>query len=146
MKLVTRNVDYAVRALCFMAAEKKHKQNGVVSVSELVSRLNVPRPFLRKILQILNNKGVLNSQKGKGGGFELVVVPEKIYLADLIEAFHGPLKLNECCLMKNICSAVRTCALKGKIDSIERRVIKELKTINIKSLLSGRTRAKSLTQ
>ncbi len=138
MKLVTRNVDYAVRALCFMAAEKKQKQNGAVSVSELVGELKIPRPFLRKILQILNNKGILISQKGKGGGFELAVLPEKIYLADVIEAFHGPLKINECFLRKNICSDARICVLKGKIDGIERRVIKELKTINIESLLNER--------
>ena len=131
MKLVTRNVDYAVRALCYMAA----KQNGVVSVSELVGKLNIPRPFLRKILQILNNKGILNSQKGKGGGFNLSIVPQKIYLADIIEVFHGPLKLNECFLRKNICSNVSTCILKKKVEAIEGRITRELKSITIDSLL-----------
>ena len=49
MKLITREIDYAVRAIIYLA-EKKY---GVVSVAELVDELGITRPFLRKIMQIL---------------------------------------------------------------------------------------------
>jgi len=133
MKLITRDTDYAIRALCYIAKGKDE----LVSVSELVRELNIPRPFLRKILQILNNKGILNSHKGKGGGFSLALPPDKIFLNKLLEAFHGPLKLNECFLRKDICADVRTCVLKRKVADIERRVRDDLRSISIYSLLNG---------
>lgn len=133
MKLITRDTDYAVRAMTFMAG----KRAGVISVSEMVKELKIPRPFLRKILQILNRKGLLDSHRGKCGGFTLTAPPEKIFLVDLIEAFQGPLTLNECFFKKRICPNRNICILKKKIDTIERDVIVRLKTITIKDLLRG---------
>jgi Rrf2 family protein len=130
-KLINRNTDYAVRALCLMAKEKER----VIPVSEFVQRLRIPRPFLRKILQVLNREGLLVSQKGKGGGFKLAIVPERIFLKELIEIFQGPLRLNECIFKKRVCPQRNACLLKRKIDSIERRVVSELRSVTIASLL-----------
>ncbi|MBU4346210.1 MAG: Rrf2 family transcriptional regulator [Candidatus Omnitrophica bacterium] len=130
MKLITRDTDYALKALCFIV---KHKER-IVSVSELVNELKIPRSFLRKILQELNKKRVLKSYKGQGGGFSLVKLAHKIFLVDLIEIFQGPLRLNECFLKKMVCPDMRTCVLRKKINQIEKYVIRELKSITITSL------------
>jgi Rrf2 family protein len=131
MKLITRDTDYAVRALCFIAKQGKR----VVSVSELTAQLRVPRPFLRKILQILNKKKLLKSFKGKGGGFLLARHPEKIYITDLMRVFQGRLSLNECFLKKIVCPHTRDCILRKKIIKIEDYVLKELSFITIGALL-----------
>ena len=131
MKLLSRNTDYAVRAVCYIAKKK----SGVVSVTELVEKLKIPRPFLRKILQALNNEGMLRSSKGMGGGFRLARKPEGIYLTDIMETFQGPFKLNECFFRKEICPNRRSCFLKKKIDGIERYVLSELKAITIGSII-----------
>ena len=62
MKLITRDTDYAIRALCFIA-----KEQDTISVAQLVNRMRMPRSFLRKLLQVLSSKGILVSIKGKGG-------------------------------------------------------------------------------
>ncbi|MEE9316204.1 MAG: Rrf2 family transcriptional regulator [bacterium] len=131
MKLITRDTDYAIRALCFIAKSEKE----IVPVSELNRNLRIPGPFLRKILQILNKKRLLRSYKGKGGGFMLALAPNKIFLADLIEIFQGSLKLNECIFKKRICPDRKTCKLKKKIDNIQKQVVSELKDITLASLL-----------
>jgi len=130
MKLITRDSDYAIRALCFII---KHKEK-IVPVSELVKELKIPRPFLRKILQVLNKKGILKSYKGQGGGFLLAGPSNKIFLVDLIKIFQGPLRLNECFFKKMPCPNINTCTLRKKIKHIERFVIQELKSITIASL------------
>lgn len=130
MKLITRDTDYAVRAVSFLAASKKE----VVSAAELQKNLKIPRPFLRKILQVLNKEGLLISYKGKGGGFSLANPTDKIFLADLIRIFQGSLRLNECILARKVCPNVRRCILKKELDGIERYVISKLKSINIASL------------
>ena len=50
MKLITRDTDYAIRALCCIAGSGKKE----LSVRDLTDRLAMQRPFLRKILQKLN--------------------------------------------------------------------------------------------
>lgn len=136
MKLITRDTDYAVRALCYSAlcADRNKK----ISAGEIVRELKIPRPFLRKILQQLNKKGILRSYKGKGGGFELALPPEKLYLTELIKIFQGPLKLNECFFKNKVCPDISTCCLSEKIGEIENYVIKELKGITIALLLKKR--------
>ena len=133
MRQITRNTDYAIRALCFIAQNNKEKQT--IPVSELARNLNIPKPFLRKILQILNKGGLLKSYKGKGGGFLLAVPPKRIFLINLIEIFHGPLKLNECIFKKRLCPNIRTCVLKEKMETIEKNVASELESITLSSLL-----------
>ena len=112
MKLMTRDTDYAVNALYFMAEDKGR----ICTVKELVKKLGVPRAFLRRILQVLNKKGLVRSFKGKGGGFKLNMTPDKILLSDVMEVFQGKFKLNECLLSKKICPRIKTCRLKKEID------------------------------
>ena len=131
MKLITRNTDYAVRALSCIAEQKEE----MVSVSQMVKYLEMPRPFLRKILQILNKEGLLNSYKGKGGGFALALPPEKIFLIDVMKTFQGPIRLNECKFKKSDCPNIKNCLLKIKIGEIEKEVIKKLKLITIASIM-----------
>lgn len=131
MKLITRDTDYALRSLCFMALKKKD----IVSVSEMVEALKIPRPFLRKILQALHKNGILRAYKGSGGGFLLVKPKDEILLTDLIKIFQGPLKLNECFFKKLACPNVRVCPLKKKIDLIEKDLIGRLRTITLASLI-----------
>lgn len=131
MKLITRDTDYALRAVCFIARHNRE----IITTGRLVRELKIPRPFLRKILQVLNKKKILKSHKGRLGGFLLAVPPARLFLVSLIEIFQGPLKLNECFFKKKICPNTDTCSLRRKITHIEKYVIKELNSITIASLL-----------
>ena len=130
MKLITRDTDYAVRALCYMA----EKEDGKASAAELVSEIRIPRPFLRKILQALNREGILRSSKGKGGGFELARQPNEISVNDVINVFQGKMSLNECTFKKKKCPNTKNCALRRKIDVIENFALEQFKKLNIQTL------------
>jgi len=134
MKLITRNSDYAIRAVLAIAAESK---GGVVTVDYLIKKLKMPRPFLRKILQALNKRGLLISYRGKGGGFILASPPEGLSLLDVVEAFQGPFKLNECFFKRKLCPNIKTCPVKKKIDKIERFARSELESVTIADLIRG---------
>ena len=132
MKLITRDIDYAVRALIYLADNGK---GGTVPVPELVDELGITRPFLRKIMQLLAKADVIRSYKGNKGGFRLIKRPEDIYLIDLIEIFQGNFSLNECLLNKNICPNKGNCILKDRVDGIEEKVKTELGSIDLRSLI-----------
>jgi len=134
VKLITRNTDYAVRALCCIAEKKEE----VISTDRFVKSLEMPRPFLRKILQTLTKEGLLNSSKGKDGGFSLAVSPEKITLIEVMKIFQGSIRLSEHKFKKSDCPHIKDCLLKKKIDEIEKEVIAKLKAITISSILKNR--------
>ncbi|MBI3991518.1 MAG: Rrf2 family transcriptional regulator [Candidatus Omnitrophica bacterium] len=136
MRLITRNTDYAIKALCFIARNNGGKN--ITPVSELARALKIPRPFLRKILQILNKRKIVNSYKGAGGGFSLAVPADRMYLVDVMRIFQGPLKLTKCVLKERICPDVENCLLRAKIGVIENYIISELKAITLASLLNGK--------
>ena len=131
MKLITRDTDYAVRALVYIARSGSR----IVTSDELVRKLAIPRPFLRKILQALNRSSILKSYKGQGGGFSLGRRPAGIYLADLIAIFQGKVEINKCLFKKRLCPNRSSCLLRSRINGIERRLLEELNSISIASLL-----------
>jgi Rrf2 family protein len=133
LKLITRETDYAVRALASIYENEKK----IVSVSDLVKEIEIPRPFLRKLLQILNKAGILDSFKGKGGGFILKKDPKDILLLDLMEIFQGKFKINECVFKKEVCKNISNCILKKKIDHLESYIYDHLKTITLLDLIEG---------
>ena len=133
MKLITRNTDYAVRAIGCIASAK----DDIVTVIDLSNKLNMPRSFSRKILQQLSSKGFLKSLKGIGGGFSLEVKPDNINIFDIMEIFQGAFQLSGHVFRDKTCPEIKTCRLKKKMDKIEKHVIRELKSITIASLLRG---------
>jgi len=112
-----------------------YSKKDMTSADELVDKIKIPRPFLRKILQILNKNQIIKSYRGKGGGFVLQKNPKNISLIDIIKIFQGEIKLGEHVFKKRKCPNIKTCCLRKKLDGIEQIVIKELKSITIASLL-----------
>ncbi len=130
MKLITRNTDYALRAICYISIHQR-----IVSVAELVRVLGVPQPFMRKILQKLNQQKILQSFKGSNGGFKLKISPHKISIIKIMRIFQGRIGINGCFLKKDICPNRGKCVLRKKIQSIEDNVIRQLTQINIAALV-----------
>lgn len=132
MKLITRNTDYALRAICYIAKQKR-----MVTVTELVKILGVPRPFMRKILQQLSQAKTLVSFKGQAGGVKLNKPPAKIFITQVMSIFQGPLDRDSCYLKKQLCPNRSRCVLREKINFIEQGALAQLAKINIASLIEG---------
>ncbi len=86
--ILSKKAKYALRALLLLA---KEHGSGPVLISEMAQRESIPKKFLELILLDLKNQGVLQSKKGKGGGYFLGKTPEAITLGQVIRALDGPL-------------------------------------------------------
>jgi Rrf2 family cysteine metabolism transcriptional repressor len=131
MKLLTKETDYAVRAVMNLA--KRH--DGLVSSREIAAQEEIPLQFLRRILQTLIRGGVVESREGASGGVRLKVGPAGIKVADLIRLFQGDIQLTECMFRKKICSNRKMCVLRRRIKRIEDMVAREFETMTIEDLL-----------
>jgi Rrf2 family protein len=102
MKMLQKKSKYAIRAL--LALARKPAQEPML-IADLAAQERIPKKFLELILLELRNKGILQSKKGKGGGYFLGRQPGAISLGEVIRALDGPLAPVPCVSH----TAYRTC-------------------------------------
>src|SRR4051795_790681 len=85
---ISAKVDYAVRALCEIAA--RHG-DAPVKADEIARAQDIPHSFLENILVDLRRAGFVRSLRGQVGGYRMAVAPSAITIADVIRAVEGPL-------------------------------------------------------
>jgi Rrf2 family protein len=91
--MLSKKTQYAFRALAHLALQYG---NGPVRISSISIEQRIPLKFLENILVELKNAGMLESKKGKGGGYVLKTSPKKINLATVIRIINGPIALLPC--------------------------------------------------
>jgi Rrf2 family protein len=91
--MLTRKGKYGLKAMLLLA---KAYGSGPVMIAELANRERLPKKFLESILLELKHRGLVRSQKGPGGGYELVRPPDQISMGDVVRALQGPLALVSC--------------------------------------------------
>ncbi len=133
VKLITKNTDYAVRALMTLASDRRR----FFSAKEIAKIQEIPYPYLRRILQILTKNALIESKEGAGGGVRLKASPSRIHVSELIGMFQGDIELGECLVKGRICSNRDTCVLRHEIKRIDRMIQDEFGKITIHSLMSG---------
>jgi Rrf2 family protein len=91
--MLNKKTQYALKALMYLT---EHKDEGPVLISEISVKKKIPLKFLENILLELKKDGILESKKGKGGGYYLNKAPNKIPLARIIRLIHGPIAMLPC--------------------------------------------------
>jgi Rrf2 family protein len=71
-------------------------EQGPVLIAEIARKKKIPLKFLENILLELKKGGILDSKKGKGGGYFFKVPPSKVRLADIIRKIDGPIAMLPC--------------------------------------------------
>lgn len=86
--MLTSKAKYALRALIYLA---KNDRGEPVLIADLAREEKLPRKFLERILLDLKQGGILQSRKGKGGGYQLGRPAAEISLGEVIRKMDGPL-------------------------------------------------------
>ena len=90
---VGRRVDYAVRALSYLAGQPPGK---VVSRVDIEQKQDIPPYYLSKIMKDLVAGGLVQSHIGSKGGFSLARPAGTISIKEVYETVERPLVLMEC--------------------------------------------------
>lgn len=81
--MISRTSEYAIRSLTFMASRPPGEYHLALDMAQ---ELGIPAAFLGKVLQPLVMRGLLHSQRGRGGGFRLAKEPVQITLLDIVRS------------------------------------------------------------
>lgn len=91
--MLSKKTQYALKALIYLAEKKA---TGPVLISEISKKKKIPLKFLESILLELKKSEILDSKKGKGGGYFFAQDPKKVPLAKVMRLIDGPIALLPC--------------------------------------------------
>lgn len=123
--MITQKCKYAIKAILYIA--KNQTDEKLVFASEIAEKENIPKKFLETILRDLRNHGIVNSKRGKYGGYHLLKKAEDINFTEIIRIVDGPIAMlpcvslnyyqtcddcdENCCQIKNTFGQVRDATL-----------------------------------
>jgi Rrf2 family protein len=91
--MLSQKTRYTIRALMHLA---DHYQQGLVPLHDIAEAQNIPAKFLTVILSEMSRAGIVVSQRGRDGGYELALAPVDISYGDLMRITRGSLALVPC--------------------------------------------------
>jgi Rrf2 family protein len=96
--MIAKTTRYALWVLVALA--KSPDGGGYMRAHWLARRLGIPGPYLSKVLYTLSQNGLVESVRGRTGGYRLRRRPERITVKSLIEIFE-PEVLTHVCVIGN---------------------------------------------
>ena len=134
--MISNKCKYAIRALVHIANNEQDGQ--AVMTSDIAHEQQIPRKFLEIILRELRNNRLLESKRGKDGGFRLLRAAEDISLTEVMRIIDGPIAMLPCVSLNYYrkCDECEEefCEIKGVFEQVRDRTLEILNGQTIKSL------------
>lgn len=114
---LTKFTDYSLRMLVYLALHPERP----VPVVEISRAYNVSPHLLVKAAQLLIDKGLVSSVRGRSGGLLLATAPASINVGKVVRMTEPGWDLVECFDEKgNTCPIEPACGLKGTLKRAQR--------------------------
>ena len=130
MKL-TRGTDYGIRGILHLAMQPFEQ---VTLLHDIAEQQDVPESYLAKLFQDLNKAGLVRSHRGAKGGFSLARPASEITLRQVIEALQGPISLNRCLDIRDVCPHQDQCAVSLVLREAQEQLLQTLDAATFKAL------------
>lgn len=132
--IYTDSGKYAIRAVTYLAGCSPDQLP--VSAADVAEAESIPPYYLAKVLQDLARAGLLDSVRGRGGGFLLKKDPGEITVLDVISAVESISRLEkECVLGLDECSDRAPCPLHNTWKSYRESLLAELSEMTVADLV-----------
>ncbi|HRP32106.1 MAG TPA: Rrf2 family transcriptional regulator [Agriterribacter sp.] len=127
--MFSKTCEYALRAMLFVG--QKSRNGNKITISEIARGIDSPEYFIAKILQVLNRKRLIQSQKGPSGGFYLSRNGLECTLADIVRAIDGDEIFTGCGLGLKSCSEKEPCPIHDKFSIIRKDIRDMLESVKL---------------
>lgn len=140
--MISKKTKYAIHALVYLAKNHNH---GPVLISEIAEKQHIPKKFLETILLDMRNAAILNSRKGRGGGYYLIKAPSETNLADVVRLFEGAIALLPCVTHRYYercaeCTNEEDCGIRDVFMEIRSETVNILKKSTLQDILDREMR------
>ena len=133
--LVSTKGRYALRIMIDLA---QHNDGEYVVLMDIARRQNISEKYLEGIVAALSRLGLLQAQRGRGGGDRLARTPEEYSIGDIIRAAEGHLAPVACLKSEeNDCPNASDCITLPLWKELDRRIDGYLDSVSLADLLNG---------
>ena len=138
MNKIHRKVEYALMALKHMRAKAP---GALTPVKEICSLYGCPFDATSRVLQQLAQRGILKSEQGAHGGYQVIRDLNRVSFFELLETILGPLGVAKC-LHEEVtagCEMMGTCNIVTPVQILNRRLNEFYKGLSVSDLLDPRS-------
>ena len=139
--MISQTVEYALRAIVHLASVAPLSQ----TTDQIAEVTLVPRAYLSKVLQGLARAGLINSQRGIGGGVTLVKSASNLTILEVVNSVE-PIQRIRTCPLSILSHRIRLCPLHKRLDSAFAMVEDAFKKTTLEDVLSEPSRSVPLCQ
>lgn len=130
--MLTKSTEYAIRALVYVQLQNWNKKRP--GVNEIAKEIETPPAFTAKILQLLTKHKLLESSKGRGGGFYFGNENQNLTLYRVIVIMEGDSCFTKCGFGLKNCSNNNPCPLHEKYVHVREGFLKIAETETIQTI------------
>ncbi|MEX2176685.1 MAG: Rrf2 family transcriptional regulator [Pirellulaceae bacterium] len=139
--MLSQTVEYALRAVVHLASQAPQG----CTTDEIAEATLVPRAYLSKVLQSLRRSGLVNSQRGIGGGMTLTKTPQELTILEVVNAVE-PVQRIRTCPLGLATHGVRLCPLHKRLDNALAMVEEAFASSTLADVLNEPTLSKPLCE
>ena len=137
--MLSKKAKYGLQALIALA---KGSRDNPILIQELARQEQMPRKFLEAILLDLKRHGILESKKGRGGGYKLAKPAHEIKLGQVVRILSGPLAPISCVSQTayrkcHDCPNERNCGVRMVMKEVRDSIARVLDQRSIGDVLGG---------
>jgi Rrf2 family protein len=136
--MLTRSGIHAIRAMVALASVRPGEYCGTLAIAE---GIGAPRNYLGKLLLTLARRGLVESQKGLGGGFRLARDARDISLLEVVSAIDDVARWKECAFGGKDCSDASPCLVHSRWSRVRDAYMAFLSDTSLGELVSTADRA-----
>jgi Rrf2 family protein len=129
---ITRQADYAVRAVLYLAQLGPHSR---VSTAQIAREQKIPATFLAKIMSQLSASGIVHATRGAHGGVRLARPADEVSLLEVVEAIDGAILLNDCVANPEACPLSSDCPIQRVWCQAQTDLLKRLRETRFGALV-----------
>ncbi|WP_430811427.1 MULTISPECIES: RrF2 family transcriptional regulator [unclassified Carboxylicivirga] len=137
--MLSNTCKYAIRAVIYLAVNDEGEKK--IGIKQISKDLDIPTPFLGKILQSLAKQKLLNSTKGPHGGFSIGRPAEDITLFDIVSIIDGSDVFTNCLIGLHSCKSNNeegyACPVHEQYSAIRKQMYDFFSTETIARILSN---------
>jgi len=145
--MLSNSCRYGIRAVIYLAGKPLGKAK--TGIKQISKDLDLPTPFLAKILQQLAKQKIMISSKGPHGGFSLLADPSVITLLDIVKAIDGDEIFTSCIMHNETCKSVnrnkKPCPIHDDYSRVRNSIIKLFKNRTIADIVKAVNRSGKIT-
>lgn len=124
---LTAHTDYALRILLHAALVARDRPEHLLSIAEVAEEQAIARNHAMKVVNLLGNAGLLETVRGRSGGFRLGRPARDIRLGDVVRLTEPCMEPADCgtCVMQGACglSGLLRCAVSAFLAELDRHTL-----------------------